>query len=351
MANWSRALLNLGAGIGDVAQNVAQKERDAALAMREENLMRLNASLRQQADDRQFGQQKELVGMEHQMAQERTGQAQAFEVGMAERGAQHDLKLMERREQHDLTMQDRDAAMRREQMGAESALYEKRAGREDLESAQRSYAAQFEAVDERLAELNDQMIKARTEAQTQGTELDPALLQPWQDEIKQLQQQKRQIGKQRDIHLAQLGDPRYKKLSPQEVEEERKVASGMQRSTPRTNRYAGGPRAEQQEAVAAQAPTPKKGDVPAPPPKPKGMMEREQRKARKVAPGGAQLGPMGAALLKGARGIARDVTKGFGGGKGSELSGLSTAELKSRLKTATGVEATRIRTELEKRQR
>lgn len=271
MANWSRAFENLGQALGPLAANVGQRERDRMMAMREENLMRLQHQLRTEANERQFGQQKELIGIE---AGVRAGERQLdqdFEVGRDEARMTHDRELLNTRMKH------------------ERSLLSAREGDDSFKSLQaldKSYTTQLEAIDKRMAEVQDKLIEQQAEAQTQGLELDPTLLKPWQDELSRLQQQRRQLGRQRDLDLARLDPKRYATLSAEEVQSELAAAQAERGNDGTAAQAPAKEGATRQPKAGAQAPASRASvdEVPPPPPKPKGMIDREKRKERKVAP-------------------------------------------------------------------
>ncbi len=234
MANWSRALLNLGEGLGQIALTAGQREIEAMRALREENFMRLGAQYRQQADDRQFEQQKQLMGIETAARTDAETRRQGFETAQLSTRMAHESTLSNQDDRLRRDLAGADAGLTRERLTREETMQRERYTREDMNLLERQYASQINQIDDRLARINDEMTKARLDAQEAATELDPKLLQPWQQEIAQLQRQKKLLGKDRDVALSQFTNGRVKKLTPQEVEEERQLAKGGTRG--------GGPR-------------------------------------------------------------------------------------------------------------
>lgn len=227
MANLSRALLNLGEGLGHMAQTAGQREIEAMRAMRDENFLRLQEGFRQQADDRQFGQQKELLGIEDTMRGAAETRRQGFETSQLNTRLAHETQL-----------QNQEAGLTRE-----------RFQREDMTTLERGYASQINAIDDRLARISDQITKAQIKAGESMLEVDPKLLEPWQQEIAQLQSQKKILGRERDVALSSMSGSGYEKLTQRQVEE-------------------------------ARASHPAPGGVPEMPRKPQGMIDREQRKEK-----------------------------------------------------------------------
>lgn len=275
MANWSRALLSLGDGLGQLAQSVGQRQRDEMMMAREENLVRLRAKLDEEGNVTKFGRQKELIGMEEAARGRGADREEAFALKRDAQGQTFETTQAGERRKHELTM-----------AGREEGLHKERWKREDLQQFERSYVAQVDDIDDRLSKINDEITKQRASASTDGTVLDENVLGPWQKEITQLQGQKRLLAKQRASTLASMGAPGYEKITEEE-------ANRLNASSGPTARNTG--KGERRAAAAAQAPAQKQeGGAPPPPSKPQGMIDRENRKSRKVAaPGGATLGPVG----------------------------------------------------------
>lgn len=329
MANWSRAFESLGQALLPLAQNAAQRERDAALAMREENLMRLQQKLRMEADTVQFGQQKELIGIEAGVRAGERQLEQDFTRYRDEAGMKHERELLDTRMKHErslLSIKEGDGSFK------------------NLQALEKSYSEQLNAIDKRMAEVQDKLIEQQADAQTQGLELDSTLLKPWQDELSRLQEQRRQLGRQRDLDLARLDPKRYATLTAEEVQREL-AAAKAERGSDVTAAQA--PAAKGSAAAKEAANRSSVDEVPPPPPKPKGMIEREARKKRDVVPRGkAELGPIGRHFSE--LDLDTPPPKMSRGGP-IPLKNVSSEQLRKMLKTATPSEAARIQAELRKR--
>lgn len=234
MANVERALLALSGGLQQLAGNAWQRERDNALAMRQENLMRIQASL----DARARQSQNEFTAGENEKS--RT-QAAALAQTQLESTREENRKTRE----FQGAQADKDRAVQRE-----------RFDREDLEKLDSSYLRQLNEIDDRLASLNE----IRTKSGMEGMAPDPAALADFESQVKALQQQRAALAKDRATMLASRGDKRYPKVSAEEVA--RLLGQG------------GG-----EKPVAAQGPEPTQPavDVPPMPPAEPALAERMQR--------------------------------------------------------------------------
>lgn len=267
MANLSRAFENLGRALGPLAANIAQRERDRMLAMRQENLIRLRHQLNVEAGDREFEQRKELIGIEAGVRAGERQLEQDFTLSRDEAGRTFERELLDTRMQHEKSL---------------VSLREGDTSFKHLQALEKSYVNRLEAIDKRMAEVRDKLIEQQADAQTQGLELDPTLLKPWQDELARLQEQRRQLGRQRDLDLARFDTKRYETLTAEEVQAEL-AAARRERGSDDT---AAAQASERERTAATESPASSASvdEIPPPPPKPQGMIDREKRKERKVAP-------------------------------------------------------------------
>lgn len=270
MANWSRALLSLGEGLGQLAERVGKREHDAMLMAREENLVRLRAKLEEQGNISQFGRQKELIGMEEAARGRGADREEAFTLKRDAHGQAFETTQAVERRKHELTMAGREEAMQRG-----------RWKREDLQQFERSYAAQVDDIDDRIVKVKDKIRDDRARSTNTGVAPDESVLAERLEEITQLQGQKSLLVQQRGEMLANMGDTRYGKISPEE-------ARRHQEETRRLGASSGDTDAAQAPASDASSPSGRgnlKGSaMPTLGPKPQGMIDREQRKQRKVTP-------------------------------------------------------------------
>lgn len=194
MANFGRALLEVGKGLNQLAGRQYDRERDAAMAMREENLARL----RGEQDTARLD--KQLTASADQAALDRGARKE-------ESSADRTLRTTE---------SEADRKLRREEGAADRAVTTQRYQREDDRNADTVTLRQITAIDERLAQLNDMMLKPGLEGQ--GGLADPAATSQAQAEISQLQKQKQQLSRERDLSLARSGNKGYQKISPEEAQ-------------------------------------------------------------------------------------------------------------------------------------
>lgn len=204
MANFSRALLAVGEGLQGMANRQYDRERERVLAMREENLTRLRSDM----DDKKLEKQQGFMSAENE--KERTARS-------AETAAERTAREAENAADRKLRMQEgeSDRNLRRTEGAADRGIQSERFRRDDAATQDTSYIRQLNAIDERLQRLNEMKLKPALEGN--GMAADPAAVAQVDAEIGQLQQQKRQLGQERDISLARNGDKRYKPISPEEA--------------------------------------------------------------------------------------------------------------------------------------
>lgn len=196
----------------------------------------------------------------------------------------NDLELAGRRESHDVAMEDKRVAANTAQAatehqyrageiagnqqfqtkvaGREEALTRERWTREDRQSVERNALSQISDIDGRILKLSDTL----GEAQMKGEVMDPAGAESLKAEIAGLRQQRDQLRQETIFRLADMGDPRYKK-----VEAPSNAAAKGEVAPP-------GPDAMTPRAGAAQAAAPGSLAVTPPPPAP-----AEQRAVQKTA--------------------------------------------------------------------
>ena len=242
--NVNRALVAIGQGLGDFAQIHYQKERDRVMAQRDENMLRLQATLGEQsrANERNW----------------QSGEAEKDRQARAAADAAH-LAQSDRHHRESIGVQREGLGIQREQLDQTR-----------IQNLEKGYMAQLEAIDGELSEINSYL----TEARAEGKVVDESALAPYQSRLSELQGARTNLLQERAYMLARGGDNRYVKLTPEQVAELRK-----QGKLPGAGTAAQGPKPNAkpptQPAPAAPA------AVPPPPPapeKPPGMQAREARK-------------------------------------------------------------------------
>lgn len=247
MANVHRALAALGQGLGDMVNLEAGRERDRVMALRQENLMRIDHSLNEQSRsaDRTFDAGERAKDREANLG---------VQISQVEQ-ANLDRKASATQHHESLAVQREGNQLQADQLALQNRRYD-----------EGQYVEQANRIDKRMQELNDYL----TQATAEGKVMDEAALAPLKQEMTQLQEARQSLAQERDITLARSGDSRYRKLSKEEVA---KLKPAQQP-----------PAAPKTPTVAAQAPqgsTTK--PVPSAPAKPPGMQVREERANRKVA--------------------------------------------------------------------
>lgn len=253
MANLHRALVGLSDNLGYAINREADREHERVMAMRQENLMRIQAALQEQ-------------GRANDRAYDATERDKDRAAAAAANKATMDLTVIEHQKDRDLTLHEGEASrsLQREQMTA--------AQRREQDA---SYMRQLNSMDSRIQELSDY----QTQAQAEGKVVDPTYLKQVQDEISSLQAQRRQLAQERDISLARSGDSRYRKLSPEEVAKLTKGSAPVPAMAARTE----APPEVQQPGGAQTIKMP-----PRAPDKPQGMLDRETRRSSRDRPAPAE---------------------------------------------------------------
>lgn len=262
MAQRERALVALSDTLGGLANNQMNREHERIMAMRQENFMRLQHMLGEESRVLDRAARKEELATEGQMRrdlfkEETTARREMFQEESAARRSEGQA----------------DRASRERIAGAEIGAQQKRWEREDIRNYDQQYLSRTNAIDKRIQELNDYKVQARAE----GKLVDDSYLTQMDQELSQLTEQKRSLAQERDLMLARGGDSRYRKLSKEEVAGLKKPSQGS------------GPEGSGEGMpMAAQGPRePATGGssikVPPPPPKPQGMVDREERKNRPPA--------------------------------------------------------------------
>lgn len=376
--NWSKGLQTLGDNLGtmmklQVGREEAEKERqyqterDQFMAMREENLMRLQQNFQKQMSTDEFGQRKELITMEDKAAMARMTADQTFTSTSREDQQAHDKEMLGARAR----LEERLLNMRNDPTKNPDA-YAK-----EINSI---FVKENKRISDRMATVQDNLIKEqnalRAKAQEMGEDprtVDISTLKPWQDELARLREEQTYIVKQRDHQLARLNIGGYGPVDQSEVDAILGPGSAPAAQGPRDNsRIQGFIDGVRARGAARTSPT-----APQQPP----VSRAAQRKVVETAPvptrgvaipektaGGATRGPIGRALTSadqavGAvqQGISRrliDVgeeanrvgTPSRARG-GVPLTTMSLTDLRDRLKRASGTEAARIRAEIERRER
>lgn len=252
MANVHRALVGLSEGLGSMVNLAVQRERDKAMAAREENRMRLSHLLNEESRsaDRTFQSEQREGDREFQrevMEQQQTFQSEQAGLDRTFRSEESEANRREQRRQFD----------------SQTSMQEERFRREDERAEEQRYAAQVNQIDSRLQDLMDYQVQANAE----GKVIDQSYMGQLDAEIQQLQKQKQALSKQRDLMLARRGAPGYKKLSADEI---RQLAMAQPTADDQAT-----PGAAAAVADAQSAPPARQSGVPAAPEKPASMVERE----------------------------------------------------------------------------
>lgn len=192
MANWSRGLLQLGEGVGQLAQNVATRERDEAMAARQENLLRFEAELRAKENVAEHGRAKERDVIQHEQRVEEIGIGNVQRLG--EIGVEQEGRAK-------LAGIEHGYAKKIEQMRIDAQKEQWKRG--DIENATQRYDGMISAVDERITSLIDK----KSEWKTKGEVSDPQGLADMEAEIEALKTQRSLINRDRKSALVRLGDP------------------------------------------------------------------------------------------------------------------------------------------------
>lgn len=274
--NAHRALVAISDGIGNFAQLSYQQERDRVMAQREENMLRLHATLNETA------RTNERTFQAGEAEKDRTARAESERLAREQSATQHSESLRVQREGLDIQRDQLD--------------------QQRLTNLDKGYMAQLEAVDDELSQINGYL----TEARAEGKVVDESALKPYQERLTALQQQRTSLMQERAFTLARSGDSRYVKLSPEQVEQLRK--EGKIPGGPQTAAQGPKPNAQPPRTAAA-------ADMPPPPEKPPGMKAREERKQQRTLVPNAGKGDRGdiagaGTAFKGAR-QARDLVTGI----------------------------------------
>lgn len=327
MAQRERALVALSDTLGSLANNQMNREHERIQAMRQENFMRL----------------QHMLGEESRAAD----RAARKDELTTEMGLRRDLFKEETAARKELAAQEStarqaegaaDRASREKIAGMEIGAQEKRWEREDIRAYDSQYLTRTNAIDKRIQELNDYKVQAQAE----GKLVDNSYLTQVDQELTQLTEQKRSLAQERDLMLARGGDQRYRKLSAEEVANLKK--RGQDPGTGATT--------SEDMPMAAQGPREPTGGgtsikVPQAPPKPPGMVAREERKIT-AGRGATNLGPVqqDRMLVGGGRGAFGKEPPSL---RAPDLTSESSQVLKEKLRTADRSEAIRIRLELQRR--
>lgn len=273
MANLSRALLAVGEGLQGMANRQYDREKERVLAMREENMARL----RSQLDDQKLEKQQGFLTAENEKERSARKEETAAERTARQAENEQDRKMR-------LSEGEADRELRRREGAADRELTSRRLDREDRTTSDASYLRQINQIDERLQQLSD--LKTKPALEGNAGMADPQALASVDQEMAQLQKQKRQLAQERDLSLARTGDKRYQPISAEE-------AARLSQSTPDV--AAARPQARpgtsiKKPNVAAQAPQPQAAPGPQPPGAPPMEPAMAQRLNRQVVPPGATAG-------------------------------------------------------------
>lgn len=234
----ARALLPVGQALGQMAEMSWHQDMATAEAERQDNLARLR----------------------HTQDLEMEGRREAHDVSMESSRVQanKDQSVVE----HDYRSKEIEGnqAFQTKMAGREESLTRERWTREDRSAVEMQGARDINQLDERILKLTDTL----GEAEMKGEVMDPAGSQRIQQEIAGLRDQRTQARQALIFRLADMGDPRYKKVAPPAS------AAGAPGA-------AGAP-------VAAQAADPTA--IAPPPPSPRDKRDA-RRKDRTLLPGGS----------------------------------------------------------------
>lgn len=198
-ANASRALLALGQGLGQFAEISWRSDMAQAEAERTENLARLR---HQQDVDLETRREAHDVSMEDRRIAANKSQMEE------ERGFRREEREADRSARAEERAADRGA--RREERAADADLQRERWSREDRMAVERQGMQAINEVDERILKLTDTL----GEAELKGEVMDPAGSKRIQDELTALRTQRSKLRQDLTIRLADMGDPRFRKVAP-----------------------------------------------------------------------------------------------------------------------------------------
>jgi hypothetical protein len=260
MANLSRALVAVSGTLGQLANNSLEREHEKAMAMRQENFMRLQAMLGEESR----AKERASDSIERQLDRTARKEEMTTELGARkeESAADRALRLKEG---------EADRALRRSEGAADRAVQMAQITDRQGKDYDARYLGQLDKIDKRIQEINDY----KTQGVAEGKFVDQNAAASYDTELAQLIEQRRTLAQERDITLARGGDSRYRKLSAEEVAQLKK-----QGQLP-TGSPTGSP-SDASMPMAAQGPREGSGGssikVPQPPAKPPGMVAREERK-------------------------------------------------------------------------
>lgn len=282
MANWDRALVSVSNTLGQLANNAQERQQEKWRAMRDENFMRLQHML---------GEQSRAVDRASDIAEREKDRALRKEEATADMKARREEAAADRTLRREEGEADR--RLRREEGAADRQVQMSQITAAHGKDYDTRYLAQLDKIDKRIQEINDY----KTQGMAEGKFIDPNAASAYDNELAQLMDQRRSLAQERDITLARSGDKRYRKLSEAEVAALRKENGGQMPGQPPM----GNDPTESDMPMAAQAPRGGSSiKVPQAPPKPPGMVAREERKRAPRMDTGADLGDWeaGAATLQ-----------------------------------------------------
>jgi len=264
MARLDRALVAVGNTLGALANNQLEREHQAAMAMRQENFMRIQHSLNEQS------RATERASDIAERDKDRTMRKEELTTELNARRADAEADRALRRSEGEA-----DRALRRSEGAADRAVQMAQIGDRQGKDYDARYLSQLDKIDKRIQEISDY----KTQGMAEGKFIDANATAAYDNELAQLMEQRRSLAQERDITLARSGDSRYRKLSAEEVARIKKENGGQMPGAPVTETGDSG------MPMAAQAPRGGSSiKLPQAPAKPPGMQAREERKQRQVAP-------------------------------------------------------------------
>lgn len=277
--NLSRALVAVSGTLGTLVDRSAQRDHERVMTMRQENFARLQHMLGEESRDKDRTMRKE------ELATEIGARRDMFKEEVAAREGMFEKETAARR-----TENETERGWRSSENAKDRAVQLAQIQDKDKDSFEKDYLSRLQQVDKRIQELTDY----KTQGTAEGKFVDTGALGQIDSELAQLTESRRALAQERDVVLARTGDPRYRKLSAEEVARLRKEGRGQVPNQSPTADPA--PLQDRQSDIPMAAQAPRGGSgikVPQMPPKPEGMMAREARRqpppARGAAAGGEEL--------------------------------------------------------------
>ena len=181
---WSRALMEIGGGLENLAGHQANKEREQARAMREESMLRLRLK-----------HDKELAGQRDKTQRELHAESEAGATARAEAAN----------------------TTRRELASEANEFQSHRLNQQELARLDGASAANIKQIDMRIAELQDQISEANFGAAENMTEVDQATVSQIEAQIEYMAGQKKLARLTALMQKQAMNDPSLKGLSEDQL--------------------------------------------------------------------------------------------------------------------------------------